>query len=131
MYTENETITALPFNYHIARPVNNSSQNFDLEGMIAIMKLDKKWKTGEMNMMVLLRNPNNKIVLTILHENTEIQSSQVNDSITFQVIDGKLKLNFLEESCTLHKGDILTLNEKTSYNIYSIEESTLLMTLAS
>jgi argininosuccinate synthase len=131
MCTGMEVITTLPFNYHIGRSVNNSSQNSDLEGLITIMKHDKKWKTGEMNMIVLLRAPTKKIVLAILHENTEIQSSQVNGSITFQVIEGKLRLHFLKESYTLHNGDILTLNEKTRYNIDTIEESTLLMTLTS
>jgi hypothetical protein len=131
MFNEKEKIMAIPFTFLARQSVNNSSQNFDLDSLISIMKNDRKWKAGEMNMMVLQKDPAKKIVLAILHENMEIQTSQVNDSITFQLIGGKIRLHFLNESYILHNGDILTLNEKARLNIDSIEESTLLMTLTS
>jgi hypothetical protein len=131
MYIEKELIATLPFDFHNKRNINYSYQNFDLEGLIAILKHDKKWKSGEMNMMVLLRIPTRKIILAILHEKTEILSSQVNDSITFQVIEGTLMLHFLKESYTLHGGEKLTLNKKTRYSLDSIDETAFLMTLKS
>jgi hypothetical protein len=131
MNIEKELITSLPYNYQNNRLHRYSSTNFDLKGLILNMKHDKKWKSGEMSMMILQRDPAKKIVLTILHEGTEICSSQVNDSITFQVIGGKLMLNFLKESYILNSGDVMELNEKTRYSIDSIEETSFLMTLNS
>ena len=131
MIAEKELITSLLYNYQINRSPEYLSQNFDLKGLALKMKHDEKWKSGEMNMMILWRDAAKKIVLIILHERTEISSSQVNDSIIFQVISGKLMLNFQNESYILISGDVLELSEKTSYTIDSIEETSFLITINS
>jgi hypothetical protein len=55
-------------------------------------------------------------MLTILHEKTKIRSFQSNDSITFQVKEGKLKLHIRKGSVTLIKRELLTLSEKIKYS---------------
>ena len=91
------------------------------------MKHDRKWKNGEMNMKVLIRNPVKKVLLVLLHGNSEITSHQVNDSTDFKILEGKLELHFLQESFTLVSGELLKLIEKTSYRINAIEETAFLM----
>lgn len=131
MYLEKEIITSLPTNYLINRSPNYSLHSFDFDRLISGMKNEKKWKNGELNMIILLGNQTKKVILTVLHENTEIISDQVNDSITFTIIDGKLNLHFLNESIILNSGDFLTLKEKTAYRIISLEETAYIMTLKS
>lgn len=69
-------------------------------------------------------------MLTALHDGTEIQSFQSNDSITFQIIEGKLMFHTRKESVTLDKGQLLTLHENIKYSLTS-KETVLLLTIAS
>lgn len=100
---------------------------FDLPKLAKKMKLKQNWARGEINSMVLLNTPDKQIVLTALHDKTEIKSFQSNDSITFQIIEGKLKFHARDESLNLEKGQILTLHENIKYSLTTLEETVLLL----
>lgn len=117
---------------------NNNSGSFnvpfsalDIPTMIENMKHEHTWKKGELNSVILLKSPVKKVMLTVLHEGTEVLSFQANDSVTFQVLEGKLMLHIKEESITLGKGELLTLDEKIQYSFDSVEETAFLLTLVS
>ena len=112
------------------RSINASSLAFDLPALIENMKHERTWEKGDLNAMILLRSTTKQIVLTILHKGTEIRSFQANDSITFQVIDGRLELHFRKESITINKGELLTIKEKIKYSLYSMEETAYLLTIS-
>ena len=105
---------------------NNSLRSFDLPKIIDKMKHEHSWTMGELNSMILLNNPQKKIVLTTLHEGTVIESFQSNDSITFQIIKGKLKFRIGYESITLGDGQLLSLHENANYSLTTKEETVLL-----
>jgi quercetin dioxygenase-like cupin family protein len=94
------------------------------------MKHSHVWEQGELNAMILLNTPGKQILLTALHEGTEIDSFQSNDSITFHIIEGKLKFHTRKESVTLNKGQLLTLHEKIKYSLKTREETVFLLTIA-
>jgi len=103
---------------------------FDLPTLIEKMKHSQSWAKGEVNAMILLKKPDKQIILTALHEGTEIQSFQSNDSITFQIIEGKVKLHTQKESVILDQGQLLTIHENTNYSLTTKEETVLLLTIA-
>lgn len=103
---------------------------FDLPKLAEKMKLKQNWARGEINSMVLLKTPDKQIVLTALHDKTEIKSFQSNDSITFQIIEGKLKFHARNESLSLEKGQVLTLRENIKYSLTTLEETVLLLIIA-
>ncbi|HEX2967721.1 MAG TPA: hypothetical protein VHO46_01360 [Bacteroidales bacterium] len=107
------------------------SSSFDLPSIIADLKNDKTWIEGELNSVILLNSSTIKVLLTILHEGTEVISYQANDSITFQVLEGSLVLHIKEESIVLNEGELLTLDEKIKYSFDTVEETAFLMTLVS
>jgi quercetin dioxygenase-like cupin family protein len=107
-----------------------STLSYDLPALIEKMKHSNSWAKGELNAMILLKSPDKQIVLTALHEGTEITSFQSNDSITFQIIEGKLKFHTRKESLTLDKGQLLTLHENIKYSLTSREETVFLLTIA-
>ena len=104
---------------------------FDLPALVDKMKHKQSWANGELNAMILLKTPNKQIVLTAMHDGTEIQSFQSNDSITFQIIEGQLMFHTREESVTLDEGQLLTLHENIKYSLTTKEETVLLLTIAS
>lgn len=111
------------------RFLNAKLLNFDLPVIIKKMKRSNSWASGELNSMILLKNRNKQILVTALHEDTQIQSFQSNDSVTFQIIEGSLNFYSWKQSVTLNKGQILTLSEKINYNLTSTEETVFLLTI--
>ena len=110
---------------------NPSLLMFDLPALVDKMKHKQSWVNGELNAMILLKTPNKQIVLTAMHDGTEIQSFQSNDSITFQIIEGQLMFHTRKESVTLDEGKLLTLHENIKYSLTTKEETVLLLTIAS
>jgi quercetin dioxygenase-like cupin family protein len=110
-------------------PVKSSRLNFDIPRIIEKMKHSPSWEEGELNAVVLCKKPEKKVVLTALHKGTKIDSFQANDSITFQVIEGKLEFRAAKESVMLKKGNLLTLHEKIRYSLKSREETVYLLTI--
>ncbi len=112
------------------RSGSDSVQKYDLPALIVKMKNSYTWAHGELKAMILMKNPDKQIVLTALHEGTAINSFQSNDSITFQIIEGKLKFHTHKESVMLEKNQLLTLHEKIKYSLTTTEETVFLLTIA-
>lgn len=107
-----------------------SSLMFDLPALVDSMKHKQSWVNGELNAMILIQTPMKQIVLTAMHEGTEIESFQSNDSITFQILEGQAIFQTRKESVILDKGQILTLHENIKYSFTSMEDTVLLLTIA-
>jgi hypothetical protein len=116
--------------------VVHSSRNepltaLNLPDLIHRMKKSDAWTNGELNALILLKNDNTQIVLTAIHEGTEITSFQSNNSITFQIIEGELLFQSRKESLSLAKGHLMTLHENVGYSLSTDEETVFLSTIAS
>lgn len=110
---------------------NPSLLLFDLPTLVDKMKHKQSWTDGELNAMVLLKTPDKQIVLTAMHNGTKIQSFQSNDSITFQIIEGKLIFHTRDDSVILDEGQLLTIHKNIKYSLTTKEETVLLLTIAS
>ena len=108
-----------------------SSVLFDLPALVEKLKLEQSWVKDGLKSMILLKTPDEQIILTAMHDRTEISSFQSNESITFQIIEGKLTFHSHNESITLDKGQLLTLHENIKYSLTTKEETILLLTIAS
>ncbi len=102
---------------------------FDLSALILNMKQSKSWVKGELKNTILLDSPDKQVLLTALHENTEIDSFQESDSASFQILEGELMFSTMKESVILKKGQLLTLCEKVKYRLKTNAETVLLLTI--
>ena len=107
-----------------------SFRTYDLPTLVEQIKNNISFERGELNSMTLLKSPEKQIVLTALHEGTEINSYQANDSITFQIIEGRLRFNANKETVTLESGQMMTVNENIKYSLTSWEDTVFLLTIA-
>lgn len=117
--------------YKNTNSLNPSLLLFDFPTLIGKMKHKLTWVKGDLETMILLKIPTKQIVLTALHEGTEIKSFQSNESITFQVIEGKMKFHSRKGSVNLDKGQLLTLSENINYSLTTNVETVLLLTITS
>ncbi len=103
---------------------------FDLPSLIETMKHSCAWTNGELNALVLLNSPEKKVILTAMHKGTEILSFQSNDSISVQIIEGRLKFHVRRDSVTLNEGQLMTLDEHLKYRLSTEEETVFLLTIS-
>jgi len=113
-----------------SRSINTSLKQFDLPSLIENMKDTRSWKKGELKTITLLNVPGRQIVLTALHEGTEIDSFQTCDSITLQIVEGGVLFRTSKESQFLDEGQVLTLYENIKYSFTAKKETVVLLTLA-
>ena len=83
-----------------------------------------------MNSMILLRNSSRSIVLVILHENTEINSDTIQNTVSIQVIEGQLRVHWQKADHDLGNGETITLND-SKFRLDSVKETAFLMTVNS
>ena len=116
--------------------INNYSSSgctllgFNLPDLIATMKQSYTWISGELNATVLLNSTDKQIVLTALHEGTEIRFCQSNESVTFQIIEGKLRFHMRKDAVTLSEGQLMTIDEKIKYSVTTDVETVFLLTIS-
>ena len=125
-----EMLNSSPLLHKVKKSYKASLRSFDLPILIKKMKKSPTWANGELNAKILLKSPHKQIVLTALHEGTEISSFQANDSVTFQIIEGKLMFSTPKESVVLDKGQLLTIRENVRYRLTTGEETVFLLTIA-
>jgi len=94
------------------------------------MKQSYTWANGELNALVLLKSPKKKVILTAMHGGTEIKSYQANDSVTFQIIEGRLQFHIRKDTVILNKGQVMTLDENARYSLSTEEETVFLLTIS-
>ena len=111
--------------------LNASLKSFDLSVMIDKMKQKYTWEKGVPNTMILLKGAYKQILLSSLHDGTMMKFLKSDESITFQNIEGEIKFHRFEESITLKKGQLLTLQKSTKYILTTTEDTVVLLTIAS
>jgi quercetin dioxygenase-like cupin family protein len=124
--TLNKPSLALTDKKSVSAPLST----FDLPSLIEDMKHSITWAKGELKAMILFNNPDMQILLTALHEKTEINAFQANDSVTIHIIEGELMFHTRNESLTIREGQVLTLHENVRYSMKSIEETVFLLTIS-
>ena len=84
---------------------------------------------GKLYSKILVNKPGKQVLLTAINEDMKIDSIQINDSITFQVIEGKLKLNTRKESITIDEGQLFSHYDNIKYSLTSEIRTMFLLTI--
>ena len=103
---------------------------FNLPDLIATMKQSYTWTNGDLNAIILLKSADKQIILTALHEGTEIKSFQSGESATFQIIEGKLRFHIRKDAVTLGEGQLMTIDEKIKFSLTTEVETVFLLTVS-
>jgi quercetin dioxygenase-like cupin family protein len=117
-FNERETIPYSPFLV------------LDLPFLMHQLKQCNTSSDGEYSSMTLLKQPEKEVVLTAFREGTKLNSYQSNNSMTFQIIEGKLMLHTRKKSVMLEKGQFLALHDNIKYSLITDEETVFLITIS-
>jgi hypothetical protein len=127
-----ETATMITRSHPPGFPVSRISPLLhpDIKTLIRNIKHSRAWAKRDQNAMFRVKNSGKQVVLAAFHTGTDIFSYQLNDSITFQIIEGSLKFNSRKASATIAMGQVLTLNGRIKYRLTTSEETVLLLSVA-
>jgi len=126
---EIETTQIEPPGWEDSGSLDPSLLSFDINSLVATMKQSRTWTEGDLNSMVLYRSPGRQIVLSALHEDTEIILNNEVDSVTINIIEGRIQFHTREETVILNKDQLLTLHEKMKYCLTTLETTVFLLTI--
>jgi len=102
---------------------------YDLPVLVEKMKDTSSWAKGELAASILFKDSCRKVLLTSMHENTEVISFQAGKSATLQIIEGKIEFRTNKETIILNQGQYLTFHDNINYSLISLEDSSFLLTI--
>ncbi len=126
---ETETLNRQTSFIRNKRVDKSSSFPHDFPGIIKKMKDTPDWKEGNLVSAILLKSPYKQIVLTLMHDNTEVIFSQLDNSVTFQIMEGKIEFHTNKMTFILNNGHLLTFHDNIKFSLTSLEKSVFLLTL--
>lgn len=126
---QEELIITKPYIQYEKRFLNSLYPTFDLESLVKTIKENFTWKDEKLNAISLLKSREKSLILFAIKQDTEIQASQLDNSIVIQVLDGKIELYLKREIIQIPKGQALTFYKKTKYKLIAQEEAVVLLTI--
>ena len=100
-----------------------------LQRLVDGLKLNLLESRNNLNSIILSRRQDKNIVLVALNEAVEVESVQADDSVTIQLIEGKVRFQAKKRLVVLTKGQLLKVSEKIPYSLTAMEESVILLTV--
>lgn len=111
--------------------LGSSFYNYELPLLVQKIKNDCSWKMGDLKSIVVMNEPDKKVIVTALHAQSEIESRMTGECIVFHVVEGSLKLKMRKDFTTISAGQKFTLYDKIKYKIEALSESIFLLVLYS
>ena len=111
--------------------MNPAIATFNCFTLVSQIENEETWKNRDRSAITLSRSHGLQITLIAMHSGTSKPWHRVECPISIQVIEGKIEFITDAEVVPLKKGDILILQEGIRHHMKAIEESVILLTLAS
>lgn len=101
---------------------------YDLEAALRQLKGDPTYQRGHIA-RTLARLPDLRMVLIAIQGGHEIPEHDADDSVTIQVVSGRVQLVFEGREVELGAGQLITLEGGVPHSVRALEESALLLSL--
>ncbi len=98
-----------------------------IDDAISHIKQGRNWQSGDLGFNILQQNSENNVLIIAMHDNSEFESFQANNSILIKVIHGKVRFHLKDKTTLIESGQSIALNEKVHYLIEAIEESIFML----
>lgn len=103
---------------------------FDLSVETEKLRQEDAWKTNSRNTKMLVKYPDLRIVLILLKSGKRLENHKADESISIQVLTGKLRLHLPHQTVELQHGHLLTLERSLPHDVEALEDCSFLLTLS-
>ena len=111
------------------RPIDSPTVLIDLPSFIEQIKSEKAWEENDRNSITVFKSDKMRIIVGAMHKNTEMQTEHPDNTLSVQVIKGRLKVHTNESVIEVEKDQILALHEHIPYKIEAVKKTTFILTV--
>ena len=112
------------------RPVEVPLLQVRLAEQMDRLKQESTWRERGRNAITLTKEPGLRLVLMVLSERTKISEHQAAGPLTLHVLSGSVIFRAGGRAPTVAAGEIIVLEAAIDHEVYAVEESVVLLTLA-
>lgn len=109
-------------------PLGNPILTFDLNGEIERLRKEDAWQGGR-NSKTLVKHPDFRIVLTVLHSKALLHEHMAAGKISVQVVAGHIRMHVEGQTFDLLAGHLIALDRAILHDIQALDESAFLLTI--
>ena len=102
---------------------------FDLTAELEQLRREETYRSGDRNAKTLAKEPDLRVVLTVLKEGARLREHQAPGPVAVQTISGRLRLHAGGQTFDLPTGHLLTLERDLPHDVEALEESAFLITI--
>ena len=103
---------------------------FDLAHEIEQLRREEPWQTTGRNAKTMVKQPDFRIVLTVLKKNMKVQEHHTVGRISVQTIAGHIRMRIGKEGVDLPQGHLVALDAALPHDVEAQEDSAFLLTIA-
>lgn len=103
---------------------------FDLTDEVSRLRSEPAWIKGGRSAKTLLKQPDFRVVLTVMMAGTRLAQHEADARLTLHVLSGRVRLHLLGTTAELGGGHLLALDRGLRHDVEALEESAFLLTLA-
>jgi quercetin dioxygenase-like cupin family protein len=113
------------------RPVAVPLLHLRLAGQLDRLRQESTWRTSGRNAITLTKEPTLRLVLLLLGKGTTMPEHQTPGPLTLQVLSGLVAFRAGDSAKEVGPGELIVLESAIGHEIEALEESAVLLTLAS
>lgn len=102
---------------------------FDLAGGIESLKREDAWNSAARNAKTIVKYPDLRVVLVVLKAGKRIEGHRADESVSIQVLRGRMRLHLPQQTVDLVEGRLLTLERAIPHDVEALEDTAFLLTL--
>jgi quercetin dioxygenase-like cupin family protein len=102
---------------------------FDLEAELEQLRREATWRQGDRNARTLVKEPDFRIVLTIMKNGARLQEHSAPGPVSVHTLVGRLRLHVPDGTVDLPSGHLLALDGNVPHDVEALEESAFLLTI--
>lgn len=112
------------------RALNQEMLTFDTDALISQIKSEDAWSRSDRNSLTIFKNDSLCMVIVGLHPEAAMKKHSATGAITVQVLQGAIIFETLNQKSELTRGKMIALPAGIPHQVYAVEESFFLLTLA-
>lgn len=110
-------------------PLESPLLSFDLYAEIEQLRREDAWQGGR-NSKTLVKHPDFRVVLTVLHANARLHEHKAAGAISVQSVAGHIRMHAGSKVFDLPTGHLLALERGIEHDVEALEDSAFLLTIA-
>lgn len=111
------------------RVLNAPLVEINLNKFITELKQETTWADSDRNSITVFKSDNITIVLIGLHANAELKTHTAKGHITVQILDGEIEFTTAQQTVSMGKDQMISLQANIPHSVLAIKESFFLLTM--